>query len=363
MDVYLVRHAIAEVRDAALWPDDADRPLSPEGEEGFRSAARGLQRLVPRVEVVLSSPFVRAWRTAEVLREEAGWPSPERCDELAAFPPDSVVGVLRKHADQRSVALIGHEPHLSSLASLLVAGNDRALRLELKKGAAVRLALDAEPAPGAALLRWCVSPKILRLLDPIDARRRSRGGRAPARAPRAAPGRRPCRARWAVSRCRPPRAPMRGRRPASSTSSSSSIRSRRAGSRIGASTSTRRSRLRCIRSAEPNRYVASGPVPNRKIRECSRYRPTSERTRIVSDSPGTPGRRQQMLRGTRSIRAPASRGLVERVDQLRIGEAVQLHRDPAVRAGLAADQLERASSACRQARRAGCGSRAGGCGR
>jgi phosphohistidine phosphatase len=166
MDVYLVRHAIAEVRDTARWPDDSDRPLSPDGERSFRSAARGLRRLVPRVGVVLSSPYVRAWGTAEILREEAGWPAPERCDELAAFPPDSVVEVLRKHADERSVALIGHEPHLSSLASLLVAGNDRALRLELKKGAAMRLALDAEPPPGAALLCWCVSPKILRLLDP-----------------------------------------------------------------------------------------------------------------------------------------------------------------------------------------------------
>lgn len=166
MDVFIVRHAIAEVRDADRWPDDADRPLSREGEQRFRSAARGLRRLVPRVEVVLSSPYVRAWRTAEVLREEAGWPAPERCDELAAFPPDSVVEVLREHAEHRSVALIGHNPHLSLLASLLVAGNDRALQVEVKKGGTVRLALDAEPAPGAALLRWSVSPKILRLLDP-----------------------------------------------------------------------------------------------------------------------------------------------------------------------------------------------------
>lgn len=165
MDLYLVRHAIAEQRDFARWPDDGDRPLSPEGMERFRSAARGLRRIVPSVELVLASPYVRAWQTAEILREEAGWPAPERCDVLASYPPASVMAVLRDRSEHPSVALVGHEPHLSSLASVLAAGEPGALNLELKKGAVARLALDGHPAPGAALLRWSVSPKILRLLD------------------------------------------------------------------------------------------------------------------------------------------------------------------------------------------------------
>jgi phosphohistidine phosphatase len=165
MDVYLVRHAIAELRDAARWPDDAERPLSREGEQRFRSAARGLQRLVPEVEVVLSSPYVRAWHTAEILREETGWPAPERCDALALLPPTGVVEELRARAEHSSAALVGHDPHLSRLASLLVAGDEGALRVEVKKGAVLRLAVDARVEPGAALLRWSLSPKILRLLE------------------------------------------------------------------------------------------------------------------------------------------------------------------------------------------------------
>ena len=57
--------------------------------------------------------------------------------------------------------------------------------------------------------------------------------------------------------------------------------------------STRRSRLRCIMSAEPiqnsSASVPGAPLPNRSTRECSRNRPRIDRTRMFSDSPGTPG--------------------------------------------------------------------------
>jgi phosphohistidine phosphatase len=166
MDVYLVRHAIAEQRDAGRWPDDSRRPLTPEGEERFRATARGLRRIVPRVAVLLASPYARAWRTAELLTEEAGWPLPERCAALEAERSAAEAAeALRDRRVQASVALVGHEPQLSSLAALLLAGRGEALRLELKKGGLVRLALDAVPAPGTAVLRWSVAPRILRLLD------------------------------------------------------------------------------------------------------------------------------------------------------------------------------------------------------
>ena len=72
MDLYVVRHAVARERDANLWPDDSKRPLTPRGEERFRHAAGGILRLVSEVGAVLSSPFVRAWRTAELLEQRAG---------------------------------------------------------------------------------------------------------------------------------------------------------------------------------------------------------------------------------------------------------------------------------------------------
>jgi phosphohistidine phosphatase len=155
----VVRHAIAEPRDPQRWPDDAARPLTAEGEASFRTAAAGLRRIVPNVDVVLSSPYVRAWRTAEILHEEAAWPAPSRCDELAAVHAAAdALPVIRAHRDRGTVALVGHEPYLSELVSILTGARD--LDIRLKKGGAVCLGTTGDEAE----LRWLVTPKILRSL-------------------------------------------------------------------------------------------------------------------------------------------------------------------------------------------------------
>jgi phosphohistidine phosphatase len=165
VDVYLVRHAFAAHADPDRWPDDSLRPVTVEGAERFRAAARGLRRVAPGVDVVLSSGFARSWQTAELLREEAGWPAPESCPELEAGRSSaSAVDVLRRRTEE-AIALVGHEPHLSRLASLLCTGDEGTLDLELKKGAVALLSIDDAVEPGEASLRWAAPPKLLRRLD------------------------------------------------------------------------------------------------------------------------------------------------------------------------------------------------------
>jgi phosphohistidine phosphatase len=167
VELYLVRHAIADKRDAARWPDDSQRPLTPEGIARFRSAARGLAEIVPGVERVLSSPHPRAWETAEILSEEAGWPAPEPREELAAARSPDDGAALLEEMDAESLALVGHQPNLSLLASYLLTGDRGLVQLELKKGGVALLELPdrVDSNGGKAILRWSVSPKVLRLLD------------------------------------------------------------------------------------------------------------------------------------------------------------------------------------------------------
>jgi phosphohistidine phosphatase len=116
------------------------------------------------VDVVLSSGYARAWQTAELLHEVAGWPSPEECEALEpARDAQQAHDVLGKR-DERSVGLVGHEPHLSRLASYLCTGSEDRLRLEVKKGAVVFLEFEGDVLAGSALLRWSLAPKILRAL-------------------------------------------------------------------------------------------------------------------------------------------------------------------------------------------------------
>ena len=80
--------------------------------------------------------------------------------------PGAAVDALQRRSVPSSLALIGHEPNLSSLAALLLVGSEGAVQLELKKGAVTFVEIQADLPPGSGVLRWSASPKILRLLDP-----------------------------------------------------------------------------------------------------------------------------------------------------------------------------------------------------
>lgn len=163
MEIYLIRHAVAFPRDAGRWPDDARRPLTPRGEEYFRAAARGIGEVASRVDALLSSPFDRAWRTAEILAEETAWPAPEYFPALEPeIPPEKVLIALETYAGAETVALVGHRPGLHELASYLLTGDAHGAETKIKKGGMVSLIFDGPPAPGTATLGRLLSPKDLR---------------------------------------------------------------------------------------------------------------------------------------------------------------------------------------------------------
>jgi phosphohistidine phosphatase len=165
MELYLVRHAVAFDEDPSIWPDDAARPLTKQGEKRFKRSARGLRTLAPKVDVLLSSPFTRAWRTAEILAKEAGWPDPQRCDALAVSESlENVISALREQSAANGMALVGHAPSLDLLAAHLLVGQSAGAVFELKKGGVTRLQIEANIEPGSAALRWLLTPKQLRAL-------------------------------------------------------------------------------------------------------------------------------------------------------------------------------------------------------
>jgi phosphohistidine phosphatase len=163
VEIYLVRHAAASERDPDRWPDDSKRPLTPEGEEEFRLAARGLARVVPRVDAILSSPYQRSWRTAEILSELDSWPAPEPLPVLEpTLPPEKAALVLEDYAGARSVAVVGHRPGLHELAAYLLTERSDGVEIAIKKGGVACVRFDGAPAPGAGELRWLLTPEVLR---------------------------------------------------------------------------------------------------------------------------------------------------------------------------------------------------------
>lgn len=159
-----MRHAVAAERDPVAWPVDAERPLTLKGRAQFRVAARGLRSLVGRVDAVLSSPYARAWETAQLLHEEAGWRAPESCEALTASDHEAVLAAIAARTSARSVVLVGHEPHLSVLATALLSPTSGHSVIEMRKGAAAYIEIGG-PHPGSpAVLRWLLPPRVLRRL-------------------------------------------------------------------------------------------------------------------------------------------------------------------------------------------------------
>jgi len=170
MHVYLIRHAGAFERDRKRWPDDRQRPLTPEGMKKFRLAANGLERITGSVARVLTSPLVRARQTAEILSKVSRWPRAVEAAELAPgrTPAQALALIRAQRVD--CVALVGHEPNLSELLAVCVAGPGARLGVAMKKGGVACLTFGANLRPGEAQLNWLLAPKTLRMLARRSAR-------------------------------------------------------------------------------------------------------------------------------------------------------------------------------------------------
>jgi phosphohistidine phosphatase len=157
--LFLIRHGVAEERGDA-WPDDAKRPLSEDGIERFQRSARGLARLDVWIDVVLTSPLVRARQTADIVAS-AFDPRPSIITIESLAPGGSyaaLVADLEKHGRKTRIALVGHEPGIGELGARLIGSRHS---FEFKKGAVCRIDVDEIPPVGPGDLRWFLTPKVM----------------------------------------------------------------------------------------------------------------------------------------------------------------------------------------------------------
>lgn len=163
MNLYILRHAIAVERGTEGYENDSDRPLTQKGERKMYEIARGMEALDLTLDVILSSPFVRARRTAEIVAEVFG------CEKRLGFTKHLAVGgdteelikeVLEDYGNKEDIMLVGHEPYLSGLISHLTTGGSD-LSLVMKKGGLCKLAADSLSYSQCASLEWLLAPRHL----------------------------------------------------------------------------------------------------------------------------------------------------------------------------------------------------------
>lgn len=166
MDLYLMRHGIAEDPGTGGITRDRDRPLTARGARRVRRVAETLLELDVVPDLVLSSPFARARETAEIVVDVLGIAKRLELSSHLAIPADSLkliqhVNGLRP--EPGSVLLVGHEPHLGELTALLTTGRAESA-VTFRKAGLCRLAVSSLRAGRCATLEWLLPPRLLRLM-------------------------------------------------------------------------------------------------------------------------------------------------------------------------------------------------------
>lgn len=173
INLLFIRHAIAEKRED--WNEqglsDFFRPMTKKGIIRFTDVALGLSLFVPQIDLIMTSHYTRAVQTAEILHAQFSNADLEYTKELN---PGSKVQIFVDHIQQyleeaesksenilenkkdKTIAIIGHQPELTNIISLLLT-NKKDINLRLKKGGAALLAFPE----GKAELRWLMSGRQL----------------------------------------------------------------------------------------------------------------------------------------------------------------------------------------------------------
>ncbi|GJL62845.1 MAG: phosphohistidine phosphatase SixA [Nitrospirales bacterium] len=165
MKCILLRHGIAVA--AEDWNEsDGTRPLTREGIKKTQKAIEGLLLLDCQPTHLLSSPYVRARETAEIVHEVFNLQEPIHLYEELVFhhPPTIIFPILTKFSEEANAICVGHEPHLGQLAALMISGR-YIPGLSLKKAGACAIQFEEKPKIGHGRLEWWLRPAQLRQLS------------------------------------------------------------------------------------------------------------------------------------------------------------------------------------------------------
>jgi phosphohistidine phosphatase len=155
MRLYFLRHGLAG--DSTTWAGaDDQRPLTPEGVTRMQASARTISALELELDEIITSPYVRARQTADIVAAQLGLPVTAHASMVPGFNFPALERLLNTRLQAGALLLVGHEDDFSQLIGRLIGGG----RVVMKKGSLARVDL-LQLQPPAGILNWLLSPKLL----------------------------------------------------------------------------------------------------------------------------------------------------------------------------------------------------------
>jgi phosphohistidine phosphatase len=166
MQIFLLRHGIAVERGTPGFETDSARPLVPKGKKQLKKVCRAMKAMDLKFDLILSSPFFRTRETAEIIA--AGLKAKKKLQFSGALTPEKkpyhLIRRLQKFRPlPEKILLVGHEPFLSRLISLLVTGGPD-LQMDFAKGGLCKLELESLHEGKCAELAWLLTPRQMKLM-------------------------------------------------------------------------------------------------------------------------------------------------------------------------------------------------------
>lgn len=162
MQLYIVRHGIAVDREDPKCPADPDRFLTEEGMEKTRQVAKGVTEVGAVPDLMVTSPYLRAFQTAEIFAEEFEYAKAKIRKSDLLLPgaePLQLFRELGKDKELSVVFIFGHAPHLDDVVATAVGTKHHISSL---KKAGVALVELRRLMPPSGELVWLATPKLLR---------------------------------------------------------------------------------------------------------------------------------------------------------------------------------------------------------
>ncbi|HEX7973898.1 MAG TPA: phosphohistidine phosphatase SixA [Anaerolineales bacterium] len=154
MILYFLRHGLAGDRED--WQeDDSLRPLTEKGKTKMAREAKAISDLDLGLDLILTSPLVRALQTAQIVAKRLKMKDRLEQDERLSpgFDLARLAAILESHPGAEAMLLVGHEPDFSETLSALTGGS----RIVFKKGGLARADLSETNPPRGDLI-WLLPP-------------------------------------------------------------------------------------------------------------------------------------------------------------------------------------------------------------
>ncbi len=160
LKIYLVRHAIAEPLATGKYKTDAERPLTEAGFAQAQMVANALKAVGARLKLVISSPYLRAEQTAKVFADNFNCELIKSAKLSPGVAVKSFIESLEAYQSKDELMLVGHEPDMGELVSVLVGGSP-VFRMPFRKSAVCLVNCEEVPPALSGNLEWILTPDLI----------------------------------------------------------------------------------------------------------------------------------------------------------------------------------------------------------